>query len=40
MTPSERYPLSWPTGWKRATTRKQARFGKRREQGYGRALCA
>lgn len=28
--PSERYPLTWPTGWKRAASRHHAKFSKRR----------
>jgi hypothetical protein len=31
----ERYPLSWPSGWKRTTYRKVAKFSKRVDRGQG-----
>jgi len=40
---SERYPLSWPAGWKRTTARKNAQFGKTRrdyDAGAGRMCYA
>lgn len=40
MSTRERYPLSWPEGWKRTSNRENARFGKEASRQIGESILS